>query len=181
MVTDFPISGQTMLPTLLRACPRARPVLDKYGLRGCGGPEGPVESIAFFARAHDVKIDRLLQELRIALASPNAPAKATEPQSDNLIADTIYRPFFKAGIAVVLTLGAAWGAWLLLRIGLEGSFRAVGLHEVNAHGHAQIFGWVGLFVMGFAYQAFPRFKHASLVFPRLAVASLGLMLTGLVG
>src|SRR5262249_27486981 len=58
---------------------------------------------------------------------------------------------------------------------------AAGLHEVNAHGHAQIFGWVGLFVMGFAYQAFPRFKHASLAFPRQAWASLGLMLAGLVG
>jgi hypothetical protein len=35
--------------------------------------------------------------------------------------------------------------------------------------------------MGFAYQAFPRFKHASLAFPGLAWASLGLMLAGLVG
>src|SRR5581483_6180466 len=86
----------------------------------------------------------------------------------------------KAGIAVVLTLGAVWGAYLLLRIGFTGSFAAVGLHEVNAHGHAQIFGWVGLFVMGFAYQAFPRFKHTTLAYPRLAWASWGLMLGGLV-
>src|SRR5437764_5558498 len=96
------------------------------------------------------------------------------------LADAIYRPFFKAGIAVVLTLGAVWGAYLLLRIGWTGSFTAAGLHEVNAHGHAQIFGWVGLFVMGFAYQAFPRFKHTSLAYPRLALASLGLMLAGIV-
>src|SRR5262249_60041805 len=89
--------------------------------------------------------------------------------------------FFKAGIAVVLTLGAAWGAYLLLRIGLTGRFAAAGLHEVNAHGHAQIFGWVGLFVMGFAYQAFPRFKHASIACPHLTWASLGLMLAGPVG
>src|SRR5206468_5262045 len=94
--------------------------------------------------------------------------------------DAIYRPFFKAGILVVLSLGAVWGAYLLLRIGLGGSFAEAGLHEVNAHGHAQIFGWVGLFVMGFAYQAFPRFKHADLPHPRLAFASLGLLLAGLV-
>jgi hypothetical protein len=97
------------------------------------------------------------------------------------LADAIYRPFFKAGIAVVLTLGAVWGAYLLLRIGLTGHFAAAGLHEVNAHGHAQIFGWVGLFVMGFAYQAFPRFKQSTLALPRLARASLGLMLAGIVG
>jgi hypothetical protein len=107
------------------------------------------------------------------LTQADAPASS--------FADQIYRPFFKAGIVVVLTLGAVWGAYLLLRIGLAGSFRAAGLHEINAHGHAQIFGWVGLFVMGFAYQAFPRFKHASLAHPRLALASLVLMLVGIVG
>jgi hypothetical protein len=94
-------------------------------------------------------------------------------------ADGIYRPFFKAGILIVLTLGATWGAYLLVRIGLGGSFTAAGLHDVNAHGHAQIFGWVGLFVMGFAYQAFPRFKQTALAAPALARASLGLMVTGL--
>src|SRR5688572_14843760 len=72
----------------------------------------------------------------------------------------IHRPFFKAAIAIVLSLGATWGAYLLLRIGFTGAFASAGLHEVNAHGHAQIFGWVGLFVMGFACQAFPRFWGA---------------------
>jgi hypothetical protein len=82
---------------------------------------------------------------------------------------------------VVLSLGAVWGAYLLVRIAAAGTFAAVGLHEVNAHGHAQVFGWVGLFVMGFAYQAFPRFLHTTLYRPRLAFLSLWLMLTGLVG
>jgi hypothetical protein len=94
--------------------------------------------------------------------------------------DTIYRPFFKAGIAVVLSLGAVWGAYLLIRIALTGDFAAAGLHAVNAHGHAQIFGWIGLFVMGFAYQAFPRFKGAALAWPRLALATLWMMLAGVV-
>jgi hypothetical protein len=165
-----------LIPDLLRAAPQVRPVLDRYGLRGCGGPLGPAETIGFFAKAHDVPLAHLLDELRSASARPFSPATPDEDFSDR-----IYRPFFKAGIVVALTLGAAWGAYLLLRIGWSGSFRAAGLHEVNAHGHAQIFGWVGLFVMGFAYQAFPRFKHASLAHPRLAVASLVLMLVGIVG
>jgi hypothetical protein len=173
------IDGRLMIPDLLRSAPQVRPVLDRYGLRGCGGALGPVESLAFFARAHDIPLERLVGELRAAAAAPLAlPLVGEEAPSAG---DTIYRPFFKAGIAVVLTLGAVWGAYLLLRIAFEGSFRAIGLHEVNAHGHAQIFGWVGLFVMGFAYQAFPRFKHTSLVYPRLALASLGLMLGGIVG
>jgi hypothetical protein len=168
-----PIAGDTLIPDVLRDYPQVRGVLDRYGLRGCGGRFGPVETLSFFARAHDVPLATLLSDLRGAASS----SPSTELHAK--IADSIYRPFFKAGILVVLTLGAVWGAYLLVRISLSESFRAVGLHEVNAHGHAQIFGWVGLFVMGFAYQAFPRFKHTSLSHPRLAYASLWLMLFGL--
>jgi hypothetical protein len=175
------VDDQVLIPDLLRAAPQARAVLDRYGLHGCGGPDGPVETLAFFARAHDVPLQRLLREVRAAIDRPGAPPEGMD-SPDRRRADTIYRPFFQAGIAIVLTLGAAWGAYLLLKFGLRGAFTtAADLHEVNAHGHAQIFGWVGLFVMGFAYQAFPRFKHTELAWPRLAWASLWLMLTGVIG
>lgn len=168
------IDDMTRIPDLLRDRPGARPILDRYGLRGCGGPTGPAESLGFFARAHGVPVERLLSELRAAPGSVSPTVVAAQP------ADVIYRRFFLAGIAVVLTLGASWGAWLLGRMAWSGTFRAAGLHEINAHGHAQIFGWVGLFVMGFAYQAFPRFKHTDLRWPVLAFASWWLMLGGLV-
>lgn len=179
-LTEWP-TEETLIPDLLKAAPQARSVLDRYGLRGCGGRLGPMESLGYFARAHDVPLEPLLAEVRLAAALRGGPPKLvvldnSEPQ----LADAIYRPFFKAGIAVVLTLGAVWGAYLLLRIALTGRFSAASLHDVNAHGHAQIFGWVGLFVMGFAYQAFPRFKHTSLSWPRLAFATLWMMLVGLV-
>jgi hypothetical protein len=177
--TPARVDENVLIPDLLRAVPHSRPVLDRYGLRGCGGPLGPHETLGFFAKAHDVPLGRLLSELRAAATIPAPQSGDADPGPG--MADTIYRPFFKAGIIVVLTAGAAWGAYLLARIAWGGSFKEAGLHEVNAHGHAQIFGWVGLFVMGFAYQAFPRFKHGSLSHPRLAYVSLGLMLLGVVG
>src|SRR6185437_6489791 len=54
------------------------------------------------------------------------------------------------------------------------------LPAIHAHAHAMIFGWVGLFVMGFAYQSFPRFKNTALWRPQLANASFYLMLAGIV-
>jgi hypothetical protein len=42
-----------------------------------------------------------------------------------------------------------------------------------------IFGWVGLFVMGFAYQSFPRFKNTTLWRPELASSTLYLILGGI--
>lgn len=183
-------NAATLIPDLLFRAPESRAVLDRFGLNGCGGTAGPAESLGWFARAHDIPMESLLREVRAVVpveASPVPPvsamAQASLPILDNpqpRPEDAIYRPFFKAGIAVVLSLGAVWGAYLLIRIAAAGQFTAAGLHDINAHGHAQIFGWVGLFVMGFAYQAFPRFKHTSLAWPRLAFLSLGMMLAGVV-
>jgi len=170
------ISADTMLPDLLGAHPEARGVFDQYGLRGCGGDLGPVESIAFFANTHGVDLTQLLGEIQQAIAAPPATAARIAPS----VADTIYRRFFIAGIAVVLTAGASWGAWLLIKIGLAGKFTGISIHDINAHGHAQIFGWVGLFMMGFAYQAFPRLWHVDLPRPKLAVAAFLAMLAGII-
>ena len=161
---------------MLAKHPQTRSVFDRYGLKGCGGAEGPAESVGFFARAHGIELEVLLMELEQAIENPESV-----PSDENVDpADSIYRRFFKAGIITTLTAGAAWGALLLIKIGFKSSFTAISIFDVNAHGHAQIFGWVGLFVMGFAYQAFPRFRHTTLWNPPLAVFSFYLMIIGLV-
>jgi len=105
---------------------------------------------------------------------------ASLPPIESSVDDAIYRRFFMAAIAVVLTAGATWGAWMLYRIGVAHSFTGISIFQVNAHGHAQIFGWVGLFIMGFAYQAFPRKWQTRLVGPQIAVAVFFTMLAGLI-
>lgn len=105
-----------------------------------------------------------------------------EPQANapNSVGVTpIYRPFFIAGLVTVLTLGCVWGAINLLTIGLNRNFSSVSYSWTLAHGHAMVFGFVGFFIMGFAYQASPRFKNTSLWRPRLAFASLPLMAGGI--
>lgn len=170
------IMSDTQLPHILLTLPHLRPILDKYGLKGCGGPLGPPETVEFFARAHAVPLAGLLTELRAAAAeSPKLPGETYRPGP----ADTIFKLFFKGCIVVALTAGAVWGAMLLLRVGFSNQFTVNPIFTVNAHGHAMIFGWVGLMVMGFAYQAFPRFKHTELYRPAWAVASFWLMTVGI--
>lgn len=95
-------------------------------------------------------------------------------------AGTIYRPYFTAAIITVLTAGATWGACLLARIARAGTFTGgISLQEVNAHGQAQVYGWVGLFVMGFACQAFPRKWNTTLAAPRVALVGLAAMVAGI--
>src|SRR6185436_16442597 len=169
------ITAETFLPDLVALYPSTRAVFDRYGLHGCGGQLGPREQIGWFARLHGVPIDQLLRELNEAATQPSTGPVEFAPS----IADTIYRPFFLAGIATVLTLGCMWGAINLFTIGLKQSFSSVEYSWVLAHGHAMVFGFVGFFIMGFAYQAFPRFKHTSLWRPRLAISALPLMVAGI--
>jgi uncharacterized protein involved in response to NO len=169
------ISADALLPDVVKQYPGTRAVFDRYGLHGCGGPQGPRERIDWFARLHGVPLEKLLRELNEAPTTPSASASEFLPS----IADTIYRPFFLAGIATVLTLGCMWGAINLLTIGLKKSFSSIEYSWVLAHGHAMVFGFVGFFIMGFAYQAFPRFKHTRLWRPRLAFSALPLMIVGI--
>jgi len=170
------ITENTTVAEVVQAVPGARQVFDKHGLHGCGGAHGPTEPLSFFASVHQVDLKALLDELN---------AEAHRPQEryvyQESLEDYIYRRFFKAGIAIVLTVGALWGAVNLAQIALGKSFLQLHLvQSIHAHAHAMIFGWVGLFVMGFAYQSFPRFKNTTLWRPDLANLSFYLMLAGIV-
>ena len=172
------ITENTSVAEVVEAVPGARRIFDKHGLHGCGGAHGPTEALSFFAAVHQVNLEGLLEELN---------AEAQRPQVEDphayreTLPDYIYRRFFKAGIAIMLTVGALWGAVNLAQIALGKSFLQLRLlPAIHAHAHAMIFGWVGLFVMGFAYQSFPRFKNTTLWRPELANLSFYLMLTGIV-
>ncbi len=182
MSTALHINEQTELPALFRLHPETRAVFNRYGLRGCGGEHGPAETIGFFAGTHGVELRALIEQLQQVIRDPIARQQAARQLSDDArprLADAIYRPFFLGGLLVILTVGAAWGVLLLWKIGFGGSFTGVTVHEVNAHGHAQIMGWVGLFIMGFAYQAFPRMWHVDLPAPGMALFSWLAMLVGI--
>lgn len=92
--------------------------------------------------------------------------------------DRLYRWFFSAAIVVMLTAGGTWGGWLLWEIGVAGKFTGVSVHAINAHGQAQIYGWMGLFIMGFGYHVLPRFWRGALAVPRLAPIVLGSVVGG---
>jgi hypothetical protein len=170
------INASTSVAEVLQRCPTARRIFDRHGLKGCGGAHGPTESLAFFASVHQADVDELLRELNAEGAIPSPEGYVYQES----IADYIYRRFFKAGIAITLTVGVLWGAINLLQIGLAGNFLQLHLvPSIHAHAHAMIFGWVGLFVMGFAYQSFPRFKYTTLWRPGLANLTLYLMLAGI--
>ena len=167
------ITREMELPVILGQYPSCRPVFDRYGLTGCGGELGPQEPLWFFARAHRVDEARLIAELEEAART--SALKPDHPQFAPGAADTIYRRFFKAAILTMFTFGCVMGGVNLAVMAARHQLASLDLRAITwAHAHAQIAGWVTFFVMGFAYQAVPRFKFVTVWRPRLACATMWL-------
>src|SRR5581483_380787 len=99
-----------------------------------------------------------------------------EPAGESPARVAIYRPFFLAGMLSVLTTGCLLGAVALLGISLRGSYTASAWTPcILAHANSQLYGWVGLFVMGFALQQHPPRASRAKLFHCLAACSLVLI------
>jgi hypothetical protein len=171
------IRKEQTLPEIIGAYPQARRIFDAYGLHGCGGALGPQETLEFFSAVHNVPLTKLLTELEAAVAEPAAPAAEVEYREE--LGDVLYKRFFAAAIAVMLTVGAGLGVLALAFAWTRGTLMSLDMMSlIQAHANAQVFGWLGLFVMGFAFQGLPRFKYVKLWRPELGNACLWLMAPG---
>lgn len=137
---------------------------------------------AVSAASGDVSLPVLGEQgdrMAVAGGANSGAVRRAQAAGDSAKRVSLHRRFFTAGIVTILTAGAGWGALLLWQLGASGSFTGISVHHINAHGHAQIFGWVALFIMGFAYEIFPRIWHARPVNPALARMVFVCMLIGL--
>jgi uncharacterized protein involved in response to NO len=176
------ITGRTTVREVVTRYPGAVAIFDKYGLTGCGGPDGPVEPVGFFAAVHHVDPEALIRELNEYAASLEEgetaaapPSPAAPPSSEP------YRLFLTTALALTLGAGITTGVAAAMTGGGWGGLRGdAWLALVQAHGHGQLFGFLGLFIMGMAYHILPRFKALPPPDRRLVLASYGLMTLGVV-
>jgi hypothetical protein len=134
---------------------------------------GHLEPLDHFARRRGIDLECLLVEL--------ARAAGVAVDRDSAWAQLVHRPFIAWALAFTLSLGAGWGALLLFEIGWHGRFDAVPSSHVVAHGAAQLWGFIGLFVVGIALRYLPMAtsgRRPGRAFCRLLLAA---FLTGVVG
>jgi hypothetical protein len=137
------------------------------------GQFGHFEPLTHFARRLGLALDDLLIELAAAAGAPI--------DVHSVYSERVHRPFLLAALAVTLSLGAGWGAWLLWRIGVSQDFEGVPPAAVVAHGEAQLWGFIVPFIMGISLRtvmqavARHRFGRAT------CLALLSLILAGVIG
>lgn len=82
--------------------------------------------------------------------------------------------FIAAGLFYLVLPGTVIGAWNLIRISSHHAAEAVSPAWIQAHGHAQLFGWVGTFIIGISLYTFPKFRGSVIRSLRLGWAMLAL-------
>ncbi len=164
------IKKEMLITDIIEQFPSTTEVFVRYGV--CSDEIIPRETLEFFSRAHQIDLEKILVELNEA-SRKSSSTKATVLRGS--IGEILWRRFFKFGI-VFGSIGWTFGAVNLAYIAFKRSYFKLPIPLIFSHTHIQILGWVGLFVMGFAYQAFPRFKFVSLWNPRLANLSIWIII-----
>ena len=67
--------------------------------------------------------------------------------------------YIGTGLAFMLLPGTFLGVWNLLVISSHRSANTVSAAWVQAHGHAQIFGWIGTFILGIGFYSIPKLRR----------------------
>src|SRR5688500_6047470 len=88
----------------------------------------------------------------------------------------VWRPFVIASLGTAIAGGFGLGAALFLTAAFDASFGIWWLAAAQAHGHAQLFGWAGLMVLGVGFHFLPRLLGAPLYRPAWTPAVLWLLL-----
>src|SRR5512146_403401 len=69
--------------------------------------------------------------------------------------------FISAGLAFMLLPGTFLGVWNLVSITSRHAADSVPSAWMQAHGHAQIFGWIGSFILGIGFYSIPKLRRAA--------------------
>lgn len=66
--------------------------------------------------------------------------------------------FISSGLIFMLLPGTFLGVWNLMQISGRESAASVSPAWLQAHGHAQVFGWIGSFILGIGFYSIPKLR-----------------------
>lgn len=67
--------------------------------------------------------------------------------------------YISTGLAFMLLPGTFLGVWNLISISGHQAATSVSDSWIQAHGHAQIFGWIGTFILGIGFYSIPKLRR----------------------
>lgn len=68
--------------------------------------------------------------------------------------------YVAGGLGFMLLPGTFLGVWNLLAISRQQAAESVSAAWIQAHGQAQVFGWIGSFILGIGFYSIPKLRRA---------------------
>ena len=94
-----------------------------------------------------------------ALAHPSQEFEIIRAREESLA--KLLMAFITTGLLFMVFPGTFLGVWNLLRISGMESVSSISPAWVQAHGHAQVFGWVGSFILGIGFYTTPKLRGSA--------------------
>jgi len=66
--------------------------------------------------------------------------------------------YIMTGLIFMLLPGTFLGVWNLIKISSREAAESISPAWIQAHGHAQLFGWVGTFILGIGFYSIPKLR-----------------------
>ncbi len=179
------IGPDTTVREAVERFPGIEAIFRRCGLADWGGSGPPVEPIGPYARLHQVDPPQLLRDLNqfaVSGARATEPASVALPLLEKRPGRALQPYALGAMVALLLAVLAGFPLGVLVAYG---GARDIGLGVrwtplIQAHGHLQVMGWLGLFLVGVAFQVVPRFKQVPLRLPLFARPAIVLIAAGLI-
>src|SRR6185437_6448731 len=86
--------------------------------------------------------------------------------------------YISTGVLFMLLPGTFLGVWNLLTISSHRAADSVSPAWIQAHGHAQIFGWIGTFILGIGFYSIPKLRRLNSFALSAVYTAWGLWTTG---
>lgn len=91
-----------------------------------------------------------------AMAGSPSRVASHDPAAAEIALQKLVTVFVATGLAFLLLPGTFLGVWNLVSISGRHSLAALSPAWLQAHGHAQIFGWIGTFIIGIGFYSLTK-------------------------
>lgn len=92
------------------------------------------------------------------LVSPSAGEIFVLARDREISLSRLLMAFISSGLFFMLLPGTFLGVWNLLQISGRESVALISPAWLQAHGHAQVFGWIGSFIFGIGFYSIPKLR-----------------------
>jgi len=106
--------------------------------------------------------DHLPEQWKTALERDRSQAALYADPAPERRAGRMLAAFVLTGLCFLALPGTLLGVWNLISIAQQHSTSAASVSWIQAHGQAQLFGWVGTFILGISMYVLPKIQKRSL-------------------